>query len=86
MNRIQKVEIKGTTGSFSITEAQVKATTKLVNTKRDEQKDILSGLFKKLEVGNLAIVKDMKLVSLIHDILNEKQVDEFISLLKMIVR
>lgn len=85
MNRIETVKIKGITGSFSKEESNRKAKNKILNQKIAQQKDDLSSVFKRLQIGNLAEVRDIRLVSLIHNILPEDDIDTLINILNVIV-
>lgn len=85
MNAIQRVRIVETTGSFSKREEEDKAKDKVLNQKIAQQKDDLSSVFKRLQIGNLAEVRDIRLVSLIHNILPEDDIDTLINILNVIV-
>ncbi len=84
MNAIQRVRIVETTRSFSEEESKRKTKDKILNQKIAQQKDELSLALKRLQIGNLAEIKDIRLVALIHNILPEDDIDTLINLLNAI--
>lgn len=86
MNRVQSIKIVTITGSFSKEEIERKSKDKISNQKIARQKDELSCVLKKLQINNLAIIEDIRLVSIIHTILKEDDIDILINLLNTIAR